>query len=215
MKKVKKCVFLLGLAVLCSGCTNETNRLANENKVQSVIDEQVAEEDTKQAIEENLEQQDEEDTKQETEKSLEQEDEKNTKQGTEENFRDKTTEESERTVDYDLTQMSSDMVYATVYQLVMEPNSYIGKTIRMRGTYYATWYEPTQQYYHYVIISDAMACCAQGMEFVWEDGSHKYPDEYPADQATVEVTGTFETYREEGDSNLYCRLKNASLVVIE
>lgn len=116
-------------------------------------------------------------------------------------------------VDYDLTAMSSDMVYATVYQMMMDPGTYIGKTFRMDGLYYATYYEPTAQYYHYCIIQDATACCAQGLEFVWGDGSHVYPDEYPKDNAEVVVEGIFETYREDGDNNLYCRLKDATLEV--
>ncbi len=32
--------------------------------------------------------------------------------------------EDQTTVDYDLTQMSSDMVYATVYQLMVKPDEY-------------------------------------------------------------------------------------------
>lgn len=122
-------------------------------------------------------------------------------------------QEQENTIDYDLTTMGSDMVYATVYQFMMSPDDYIGKTIRMEGSYSATWYEPTAKYYHYCIIQDAMACCAQGMEFVWDDGSHVYPDEYPQENAKIVVTGVFETYREEGDSNLYCRLKDATMEV--
>lgn len=31
-------------------------------------------------------------------------------------------------VDYDLTEMNSDMVYSTVYQLMMDPERYVGKT---------------------------------------------------------------------------------------
>lgn len=65
--------------------------------------------------------------------------------------------EDQTTVDYDLTQMSSDMVYATVYQLMVKP------------------------------------------------------DEYPEDNAKVIIEGTFETYREEGDASLYCRLADAML----
>lgn len=117
------------------------------------------------------------------------------------------------TVDYDLTEMSSDMVYATVYQMMMEPEKYEGKTFRMEGIYYMVYSEDTKKYYHYCIIQDATACCAQGMEFVWDDGSHVYPDEYPEENADVIVEGTFETYTESGDSNLYCRLKNASVEV--
>lgn len=121
-------------------------------------------------------------------------------------------EEAERSVDYDLTEMSSDMVYATVYQMMATPEEYEGKTFRMDGLFYAGYYEATEKYYYYCIIQDATACCAQGMEFVWGDGSHRYPEEYPQDDAYVMVEGTFETYQEEGDSNLYCRLVNATLL---
>ena len=119
--------------------------------------------------------------------------------------------EGKTTVDYDLTAMSSDMVYATVYQMMILPEDYEGKTFRMEGNFYATYYEPTQSYYYYCIIQDATACCVQGLEFVWGDGSHKYPDEYPEEYTDVVVEGTFETYREEGDENLYCRLTDAVL----
>ena len=115
------------------------------------------------------------------------------------------------TVDYDLTQMSSDMVYATVYQMMVMPEEYEGKTFRIDGNFYATYYEATKKYYFYCVIQDATACCAQGMEFVWEDGSHIYPDEYPEDNAEIVVEGTFETYKEEGNQNLYCRLSDAIL----
>lgn len=121
------------------------------------------------------------------------------------------TKESLTEPDFDLTEMSSDMVYATVYQMVSDPDQYIGKRVRMEGTYYAAYSEGTEQYYHCCLIKDAMVCCAQGIEFVWEDGSHIYPDEYPADNEDIVVEGIFETYTEEGDSNLYCRLADASL----
>ena len=83
--------------------------------------------------------------------------------------------EDQTTVDYDLTQMSSDMVYATVYQLMVKPDEYVGKTFRIDGNFYATYYEPTQKYYFYCVIQDATACCAQGLEFLWDDGTHVYP----------------------------------------
>lgn len=117
-------------------------------------------------------------------------------------------------VDYDLTSMSGDMVYAVVYQLMVNPKEYVGKTIKMRGNYYATYFEPTEKFYHYTMIEDAAACCAQGIEFVWDDGSHVYPEEYPKDKTEIEVVGVFETYREGGDTNLYCRLKDATLQVV-
>lgn len=120
------------------------------------------------------------------------------------------------TVDYDLTNMSSDMVYAIVYQMMVNPDSYVGKVIRMDGTYYASYYEPTAKYYHYCLIQDAASCCAQGIEFVWGDGSYVYPDEYPQDETEIVVQGTFETYTDEetGTNYLYCRLNNATLETV-
>lgn len=115
-------------------------------------------------------------------------------------------------VDYDLTNMSGDMVYAMVFQMMNNPKEYIGKRFRISGSYYADYYDGTQKYYHYCIIQDALACCAQGMEFVWEDGSHIYPDEYPERNSTITVEGVFETYREEGDKSLYCRLADAVFI---
>lgn len=131
----------------------------------------------------------------------------------------KSQEEQERLmkstegVDYDLTKMNSDMVYAMVYQLMTEPEQYEGKVFRIKGMYYASFFETTNQYYHYCIIQDALACCTQGIEFIWDDGSHVYPEEYPDESDMVEVTGTFETYSENNDGRLYCRLNHASLVV--
>jgi len=115
-------------------------------------------------------------------------------------------------VDYDLTIMGADLVYATVYDMMMNPSTYEGKTVRMSGQYYASYMDDTQKYYMYCLISDAMGCCQSGMEFVWEDGSHVYPDEYPADYSEVEITGTYKTYTENG--KLYCCITDASMTVL-
>ena len=117
---------------------------------------------------------------------------------------------TEETVDYDLTKMGSDMVYATIYQLMVAPEEYEGKTFRIDGKFYAAYYEATKKYYFYCVIQDATACCTQGLDFGWEDGSHIYPDEYPEENAEIVVEGTFERYKEE-DQKVYCRLAGATL----
>lgn len=121
--------------------------------------------------------------------------------------------ETDPDVDYDLTSMNSDMIYATVYQLMVEPDKYIGKTIKINGIYYAGQDAGTGKYYHYCVIQDATACCSQGLEFVWGDGSHVYPDEYPADETEIEVKGTFESYKENGDDRMYYHLANAEMKI--
>ena len=65
-----------------------------------------------------------------------------------------------------ITNMNKDMVYAAFYQLMVEPDKYIGKTLCIDGLYYTGQNEKTGTYYHYSIIKDALACCSQGLEFV-------------------------------------------------
>lgn len=200
MKNLKKCMVLLLCILLITGCSNKkgTNGkgVNNTNSIEKVIDNQIANEDGKTETTES------EKASSDVESNKDIED---TISGAE-NVRD-----TDETVDYDLTQMSSDMVYATVYQMMVTPEEYEGKTFRIDGNFYATYYEATKKYYFYCIIQDATACCAQGMEFIWDEGSHIYPDEYPEDNAEIVVEGTFETYREDGDENLYCRLSDAIL----
>jgi hypothetical protein len=105
-------------------------------------------------------------------------------------------------VDIDLTTMSGTLVYAEVYNIMMRPEEYMGKTIKMSGPYYSSYYDKTDLYYHYVIVEDAAACCQQGLEFIWE-GDHAFPDDYPADATRVEVVGEFGSYDELGITYYY------------
>lgn len=188
-KNIKKLIAFAGIVLAIAGCSDGKRTSENQNGVANVIEQQ---------------------TKKENSRETEEIEEVNEKEVI--NEIDKTKEAG---VDIDLTNMGSDMVYATVYQFLVDPDTYIGKTVRMQGKYSCTWYEPTAAYYHYVIIEDAMACCASGLEFVWEDGKHSYPEEYPQEEQLVEVTGVFETYYEEADDCWYCRLNRATLEVME
>ena len=53
-------------------------------------------------------------------------------------------------IDYDLTAMDGDLVYASVYQMMVDPEVFEGKVIKMSGRYYASFYEPNNRYYHSV-----------------------------------------------------------------
>nr|MCR5716177.1 hypothetical protein [Lachnospiraceae bacterium] len=68
-------------------------------------------------------------------------------------------------VDVDLTTLSSTMVYSEVYNMMVSPDAYVGKTIRMSGLMSIFLDEATEKYYYACIIQDATACCAQGIEF--------------------------------------------------
>ena len=113
-------------------------------------------------------------------------------------------------VDYDLTVMGADMVYATVYQMMIDPKSYIGKSFKIRGNYYSSYSNDKDVYYHFCMIKDAAACCAQGLELLWADEKMNRHENCPEEDALVTVEGVFETY-EEGP-NTYGRIKDAKIV---
>lgn len=110
--------------------------------------------------------------------------------------------------DVDLTQLSSTMVFAEVYNMLDRPGDYAGKTVKMQGEFSRYVDEYTGHVYYAVLIADAAACCRQGMEFVWE-GVHGFPADYPPLGAEIEVTGIFEPYEESG--LIYCRILTDSI----
>ena len=125
------------------------------------------------------------------------------------------TEQSADGIDVDLTKLSSTMVYSEVYNMMVYPDNYIGKTVKMRGNF-AIGYEvdsdgsmKEDSLLFGCIISDATACCSQGIEFVLA-GEHTYPDDYPELGNEITVTGTFELYEEDGFQ--YCRLVDAEMI---
>ena len=110
-------------------------------------------------------------------------------------------------VDVDLTDLSSTVVYSEVYNMLYgDPESYIGKTVRMEGIFAAYEDEVNQKNYYACIIADATACCSQGLEFELS-GQHTYPDDYPELGTDITVTGTFQLYQE--GEGLYCHLTDA------
>ena len=104
-------------------------------------------------------------------------------------------------VDVDLSVLNSTMVYSEIYNMLcIDPDSYIGKTVKITGQFSA--YEPLDANGNPIpnasvtvacIVMDATACCAQGIEFVPE-GSKIYPDDYPENGVEIMVIGELQPY---------------------
>mgnify|MGYP004529403083 FL=1 len=226
IKRIMALILVLGMILTVTGCSGGDSqtmgsRLNTENAVDKVLNQKT-----------DIVYQ-EEDGKPETETTTEMETTTETKTTTETEYASATEPTSEPTygqvmngdssviaqyksegVDVDLTLMGKDLIYATVYQMMSKPEEYEGKTIRIEGKYYASYYPITDKYYNYCLIADALACCSQGLEFEL-GGDAVYPDDYPADQSEVVVTGVFETYTEEaGQTFYYCRLKDAKYELV-
>lgn len=121
---------------------------------------------------------------------------------------------AQQNIDVDLTVMSSTMVYAEVFNMLIEPEQYVGKTVKMSGDFFV--YKPvladgteSDRNFYACVIADATACCVQGMEFALEE-IKKYPEEYPEQGSQITVVGTFEIYEELGVSGI--RIKDAKFV---
>lgn len=115
--------------------------------------------------------------------------------------------ENQKDIDYDLTKMNSDMIYATVFMVVQDPESYAGKTFKIYGNSYTFPTTEGKSMTHYCLIKDALACCAQGLEFISSNSDEKYPD----DGDEIVVTGTLESYTVEDIPMPLCRLVNAKI----
>lgn len=93
-------------------------------------------------------------------------------------------------VDLDLTRLSATMVFAEVAAMVRTPEDYLGKTVRMAGS--LAVYEANPELgidcFYTMVIQDATACCQQGMEFIWPEGT------LPEAGTGLVVTGTFAEY---------------------
>lgn len=133
-----------------------------------------------------------------------------------------TPEEPEQTqtsadgVDVDLTVLSSTMVYSEVYNMLyFYPEDYYGKNVKMTGQFNVyQWVDESgivadMPVAYACIISDATACCAEGMEFVLKDDL-AYPDDYPELGTEITVIGEFQSYEENGVT--WYHLVNARMV---
>ena len=120
-----------------------------------------------------------------------------------------TSAAADETVDVDLTALSGALVLSEVTNMLSSPKNYIGKTVKMRGSFASFPNPVTGGYYFTCMIQDAAACCAQGMEFILA-GDLTYPDDYPPVKSIICVIGVFDTYQEGG--NTYCTLRDARLI---
>ena len=101
------------------------------------------------------------------------------------------------------------MVYSEVYNMMVSPEEYIGKTVKMDGLFAHSHDDATGKDYFACIIQDATACCSQGIAFVLAD-DYTWPEDYPQVSEEICVAGVFDTYMENG--NRYCTLRDAALL---
>lgn len=116
--------------------------------------------------------------------------------------------EADSSVDLDLTALSSTMVYSEVFNMMMDPESYEGKSIKMDGNCSIYTDEATGETYYACIVQDATQCCSQGLEFVLDENEYSEED-YPAEGDEIVIKGTFSAYTE--GEYMYITIKDSEL----
>ena len=185
-------IFVLFTVTSCSAKKSySAGGLPKQNKVANIIEEKIKEEssETKPAeseLQENTENSENyasgESFERGTENASQQSTDSSYSNGEEQNSSGSAQDSSSSTYDYygssfeeisapktdvelDLSKMNADLAYAFIFQIVVEPEKYEGKTVRMTGTF-ETFYDNEPYGRHdYCIITDVLACCAQGLEF--------------------------------------------------
>ena len=107
-------------------------------------------------------------------------------------------------IDYDLTNMSSTMIYAEVFNMLIEPEKYENKRLKMKGLF-TIYNEGTNDEVYSVIVPDATACCQQGIEFFYNFENR------PASGSEIIVTGIFKIHQlseENGITYNYIQAEN-------
>ena len=90
----------------------------------------------------------------------------------------------------DLTAMNEQMRYAYLYDIINDPDRYIGKRIRLSGEYQNGYDDDMQDYYHLCLVYDPTACCALSVEFI-KGGN--VPD-YPEPGTGIVIEGVLDSY---------------------
>lgn len=93
-------------------------------------------------------------------------------------------------VDHDLSNMNANMIFAEIFNLVLMPDEFIGRTFRMKGNFAVYVNETSGNKYFSIIIPDATQCCQQGIDIICL-GDMKYPEDFPKIGSEIMVTGQF------------------------
>lgn len=102
--------------------------------------------------------------------------------------------EIKKPYDIDLSGFSTTMTYAQLYNILVEPEKYVGTSIKIKGRYTMDKEEGTERVFHFLIASDEAACCELGIEFfVFDD-----KDIYPPDGSEIMLEGVIDVCNDKG-----------------
>ena len=111
-----------------------------------------------------------------------------------------TLKESSPKIDFDLSNMNYNMISSITFEMLIEPEKYTDKSVKISGQFYTEVEEEVR--YYSVIIWDATLCCPAGMDFI-PPSTMKFPDDFPPQETQITVTGTLRENPEDGNLLFY------------
>ena len=96
-------------------------------------------------------------------------------------------------IDLDLTDEDPNMIFAIVGDMMVTPENYEGKVVKIKGTF--NYFRDNGIRYYSCIVPDATKCCVNGIEFDLGEGKN-YPEDYPLPERDMMVVGVFDWYVE-------------------
>jgi len=111
-------------------------------------------------------------------------------------------------IDFDLTSMDAAEVYSQVCDMVMNPLSYDGKTVKLTGEFSVFHSETENKHYFSVAVYDPAMKNKQEITFELMGGNN--PGDCPATGTNITVSGTFRSYTV--NEFLYFELAYADIV---
>ena len=104
----------------------------------------------------------------------------------------------DRSIDLDMSRLGSTMRLAELNRIYMNPDSYVGNTIKLSGYYFPMTGSVLGQDRHFIALALADSCCPmQGFDFIW-DGENAFPGDNLQEQAWIEIIGVFDKADDSG-----------------
>lgn len=94
-------------------------------------------------------------------------------------------------IDWDLSRLSGTVAYAQMYNILVSPEEYVGKAVKLRGVYNELD-NPIGDgsKFHFVLVYDNAACCELAIEILTTTRANRLS--YPPPGSLIEVTGIFD-----------------------
>jgi uncharacterized membrane protein YcgQ (UPF0703/DUF1980 family) len=119
----------------------------------------------------------------------------------------------------EIVEIKEKMFLAQTNDVYLNPEDYLGKTIKLEGVFKTEYFEENGSAYCFV-LRYGPGCCGNdgnaGFEIAWDSSDLKNPQtpqntKYPEDDAWVEVVGVLSSYEEEGYPYLYIALSSLTV----